>query len=204
VPSACFAEPGWATKEVKGWSGVLSGHPFRLKVPRMNESATDAEAFWAFSLEVYAKPQVAELCIALQDEYGFDVNLLLLGLWVAETQRKALDAERIRELREAVAPLNDNLVQPLRRVRRWAKPSDPVIETARYKLYGALKQVELNAERLVQAALVEALRPGLARVDEMPTPQAAARASLERYRQFLEAPDAAAVPLAQLIVRALP
>lgn len=170
----------------------------------MNEPATDAEAFWAFSLEVYAKPQVAELGIALQDECGFDVNLLLLGLWVAVTQRKALDAERICELREAVAPLNDNLVQPLRRARRWAKPSDPVTETARHKLYGALKQVELQAERLVQMALVEASRPGLARGDEMPTPQAAARASLERYRQSIEAPEAAAAPLAQLIVRALP
>ncbi len=170
----------------------------------MNESATDAKAFWAFSLEVYAKPQVAELCIALQDEYGFDVNLLLLGLWVAETQRKALDAEGICELREAVAPLNDNLVHPLRWARRWAKPSDRVAETAQHKIYGALKQVELEAERLVQMALVEASRPGLTQGDEMSTPQAAASASLERYRQSIEAPDAAVAPLVQLMVRALP
>ncbi len=170
----------------------------------MNESATDAEAFWAFSLEVYAKPQVAELCIALQDEYGFDVNLLLLGLWVAEMQRKALDAERICELREAVAQLNDNLVHPLRRARRWAKPSDPVAETPRRKIYGALKQVELEAERLVQAEMVETLSAGLQRGGETPTPQAAARASLERYRQSIEAPDSATAPLAQLIVKALP
>ncbi|KFD25744.1 hypothetical protein IH86_24020 [Sphingobium yanoikuyae] len=175
-----------------------------MKVPRMNESATDAEAFWAFSLEVYAKPQVAELCIALQDEYGFDVNLLLLGLWVAEMQRKALDAERICELREAVAQLNDNLVHPLRRARRWAKPSDPVAETPRHKIYGALKQVELEAERLVQAEMVETLAAGLQRGGETPTPQAAARASLERYRQSIEAPDSATAPLAQLIVKALP
>lgn len=169
----------------------------------MNESATDAEAFWAFSLEVYAKPQVAELCIALQDEYGFDVNLLLLSLWVAETERTVFDAERFGELREAVAPLNDNLVHPLRRARRWAKPSDPVAETARHKLYGALKQVELKAERLVQAALVGALAAGLAQRHETPTHQAAAKASLERYRQNIGAPETATAPLAQLIVKAL-
>lgn len=170
----------------------------------MDESATTADAFWAFSLEVYARPQVAQLCIALQDDYGFDVNVLLLGLWVAETERKVFDARLIGELREASAPLNDNLVHPLRRARRWAKPTDPVAETPRHKLYGALKQVELKAERLVQAALVEALATGLGRGGETPAPQAAATVSLENYRQAIGAPDAASTPLAQLIVRALP
>lgn len=169
----------------------------------MQEAAIDAESFWAFSLEVYARPRVAELCIALQDEFGFDVNLLLLGLWVAETDRTALDTERIGELREAAAALNDNLVQPLRRARRWAKPSEPVAETPRHKFYGALKQVELKAERLVQAALVEALVGGLARGGEAQTPQAAATVSLEKYRQAIGAPEAASIPLAQLIDRAL-
>lgn len=170
----------------------------------MDELATAADAFWAFSLEVYARPQVAELCIALQDEYGFDVNVLLLGLWIAETERTAFEAKLIRELREAVAPLNDNLVHPLRRSRRWVKPADPVAETPRHKLYGALKQVELKAERLVQAALMETLATGLVRGGESPTPQAAATVSLENYQKAIGAPDAASTPLAQLIFRALP
>ena len=38
---------------------------------------TAASAFWQFSLDVYARPQVAELCLALQDEHNFDVNAVL-------------------------------------------------------------------------------------------------------------------------------
>lgn len=170
----------------------------------MDNSATGVGAFWAFSLEVYARAQVADLCVALQDDYGFDVNLLLLGLWLAQTERTVLNAHSVTALRDAAAPLNDNLVHPLRRVRRWAKPSDPVAEAARSRLYGAIKQVELQAEHLVQMTLIEALRAsGNQDGGSQPTPQAAAGASFEAYREAIGAPANASALLGQLIVRAL-
>ena len=49
-----------------------------------------ADEFWQFSLEVYARPQVADLCLVLQDEHGFDVNILLLCLWLAQGEGRAL------------------------------------------------------------------------------------------------------------------
>jgi uncharacterized protein (TIGR02444 family) len=36
-----------------------------------------ANAFWDFSLKVYAAAGVADECILLQDRFGIDVNLLL-------------------------------------------------------------------------------------------------------------------------------
>ncbi len=37
--------------------------------------------FWDYSLGIYRKPGVADACIALQDEFGLDVNMLLACLW---------------------------------------------------------------------------------------------------------------------------
>ena len=45
--------------------------------------------FWRFSLHFYRQPKVAETCIALQEESGVDVNLLLFLLWQA-TRKRAL------------------------------------------------------------------------------------------------------------------
>ncbi|MGZ3308467.1 MAG: DUF2390 domain-containing protein, partial [Xanthobacteraceae bacterium] len=49
-------------------------------------SAADAPSaqgspFWRFSLRFYRQPKVADTCIALQEERGVDVNLLLFLLW---------------------------------------------------------------------------------------------------------------------------
>ncbi|MBA4355613.1 MAG: TIGR02444 family protein [Novosphingobium sp.] len=171
----------------------------------MNMPATAADAFWRFSLEVYSRPQVAELCLALQDEHGFDVNLLLLCLWRAQEQGLTLSQVEIRALRAGAADLNENLVGPIRQARRWARSRiddapDPQAKAERCEFYANLKQIELRGERFVQVALLGCLRRqgaggGAADV--------AARASLEGYRQVLAAPESTAAILAQLTVRAL-
>lgn len=172
----------------------------------MNGPVSQTQAFWAFSLDVYARPRVAELCIKLQDDYGFDVNLMLLGLWLAKTGPTALDEQGLAALRAAAAPFNDNLVHPLRRARRWAKPlagtaSDPEAEAVRRDLYAAIKQSELKAERLVQSALIECL--GRQRHLRCETAEAAAVSSLENYRRNLGAPSSAGAAVAELILRTL-
>jgi uncharacterized protein (TIGR02444 family) len=35
------------------------------------------DPFWRFSLDLYGRPGVAPACLALQDEAGADVNLVL-------------------------------------------------------------------------------------------------------------------------------
>ena len=49
--------------------------------------------FWRFSLHFYRQPKVADTCIALQEEAGVDVNLLLFLLWQA-TRKRALRRPR--------------------------------------------------------------------------------------------------------------
>ena len=80
-----------------------------------------ADEFWQFSLEVYARPQVADLCLVLQDEHGFDVNILLLCLWLAQGEGRALSQFEIGDLLGGVAALNENMVWLVRDARRWAK-----------------------------------------------------------------------------------
>lgn len=172
----------------------------------MNSLATAADTFWQFSLEVYSRPQVADLCLALQDDHGFDVNVLLLCLWLAREKGRTLGPTEIQALCAGVTELNQNLVWPLRRARRWTKTkidvaSDPQAQAECRKVYADLKTVELRGERCVQAALLECLAWGGAG-EPRPT-EVAARASLENYRQVITAPDLAAVVLMQLIVRAV-
>ena len=54
------------------------------------EAAEAAASFWAFSLEFYARPGVAEACLALQDRHGLDVNILLLCCWLGWSGRGRL------------------------------------------------------------------------------------------------------------------
>jgi len=135
----------------------------------MNPAET--EAFWQFSSAIYAKPGVAARCIALQDDAGRDVNLLLLALYAGLELGRRLDAADFTALEAAVADWTAQVTAPLRAVRRALKPSadDPAIAALRKTVQGA----ELEAERLAQRLLLSALPahameppgPDLARVN---------------------------------------
>ena len=103
------------------------------------------ELFWQHSLQHYAQPGVADACLALQDNYQVNVNLLLFYHWcftvnqpVPRSLRKALDEAVVR---------TDPAIQNHRIRRRAAKGS---------KVYEALKQQELELEAAQQAELVAA------------------------------------------------
>ena len=103
------------------------------------------ELFWQHTLQHYAKPGVADACLALQDNYQVNVNLLLFYHWcitvnqpISPVLRNALD--------EAVAT-TDPAIQNHRIRRREAKGSSD---------YEALKQQELKLEAAQQAELVAA------------------------------------------------
>lgn len=170
----------------------------------MNSLATAADTFWQFSLEVYSRPQVADLCLALQDDHGFDVNVLLLCLWLAREEGRTVGPTEIQALCAGVAELNENLVWPVRQARRWTRTRidvtpDPQAQAECREVYANLKAVELRGERCVQMALLECLAWGGA--GDASLAEVAARASLENYRQIIAAPDLAAAVLAQLTIR---
>lgn len=101
------------------------------------------EALWAFCVAVYDRPGVEEACLKLQDAYGTDVPLLLAALWSAVEGPGVLGADDLAALDRCVAPWRENVVQPLRRSRRWMKATGHADDPVR----GLVKRTELEAER---------------------------------------------------------
>ncbi|MDT2022464.1 TIGR02444 family protein [Methylocella sp. CPCC 101449] len=114
--------------------------------------------FWTFSLRFYRLDGVAPACLALQDEQGVDVNVLLFLLFVA-TQGRSLTQADVAAIDVAMADWRRETVAPLRAVRRVLRTPPAAIDAAQAEaLRERIKAVELEAERLEQKALF-ALRP---------------------------------------------
>ncbi len=111
--------------------------------------------FWTFSIALYAREDVADTCLRLQDEYGLNINLVLYSGFLAG-RGKALDASTLIFIRAALAPWQTTVVNRLRDVRCAQKrylsklPANPELRTAGSRWYELLKDVELQAERLEQ------------------------------------------------------
>ena len=121
--------------------------------PGMVESS---EGLWAFSLRTYARPGVAQACLALQDQAGADVNLLLFALWAA-SRGQSLTAADMARVDAATRPWRDGVVCPLRATRRALKALGGTRDAER--LRDQVKQAELEAERQQQAVMESLLPP---------------------------------------------
>ncbi|HWG04376.1 MAG TPA: TIGR02444 family protein [Beijerinckiaceae bacterium] len=129
-------------------------------------SAAQGSPFWTFSLHLYAKPGVADACLALQDGQGVDVNLLLFALWTGQNGR-LLRLSEMRGLIGLTEVWRREVVAPLRHVRRVLRePPQAIDAVAVARLRQEIKKLELESERLQQAALFD-WRPleGLGSVD---------------------------------------
>jgi uncharacterized protein (TIGR02444 family) len=150
----------------------------------------EPNAFWRFSLHGYRLPGVEAACLALQDGWATDTNLLLYCCWLGTTGR-ALDRRQLRRAMAAVARLQADAIQPLRRVRRALKTASAGLPGG----WGAdlrkrIGAVELDLEFLEQCALFE-LAQGLSPLARRQPPRAAAQASIARYLALLQVPPAA-------------
>ena len=145
----------------------------------MGEAADSA--FWRFSLGFYAVPEVAPACLALQDEAGVDVNLLLFLLFLAENGR-AVAREDVVRLDRMIAPWRTEVVESLRALRRRLKGGvADVPADSSERLRNMVKKIELEAERIEQAQL-EGLVPTMGR---RAAREEAARANLAAYGEHL-------------------
>lgn len=120
--------------------------------------------FWNWSLEFYDRPGIEDALIELQDRLGLDVNLLLFGCWTAVTGRGRISSKQWQSLVEGSAAWRDNIVEPLRRIRRYLKSqaSEPGVSDLRERIMA----VELLAERLAQLQIA-----GLAEVEAAVSPE---------------------------------
>jgi uncharacterized protein (TIGR02444 family) len=142
---------------------------------------------WRFSLRFYRQPKVADACIALQEEAGVDVNLLLFLLWHA-TLMHELSAGEVAALEGKIGPWRDATVIPLRTVRRALKAPPALVAGAGAELFRTrIKAVELEAERLQQEAMYELARASLLGRKALSS-QDAARASVAAYEAMCRAP----------------
>lgn len=136
--------------------------------------------FWQFSLAFYGDPEVADACLSLQDEAGADVNMVLLLLWQAD-QSRSLAAAEIKAIDEAITRWRQEVVAPLRGVRRWLKHhAGPVERSGVEELRRQVKRIELEAERLQQQAMA-GLADSIVRGAPAPSPRLAAQDSFAAY-----------------------
>lgn len=137
----------------------------------MTESSRQVdEESWAFALQLYAEPGVADACLRLQDEAGVDVMLLLTVAFAAVKRDVLLTAADIQELDAVCRPWREQVVQPLRAMRRALKsgpPPAPGAATERFR--SQIKASELAAERLQNDLLMEYL------LQKVPAPRAVLR-----------------------------
>ncbi|WP_019531537.1 TIGR02444 family protein [Dasania marina] len=107
--------------------------------------------FWQYSLTVYQRPAVAELCLQLQDDYGVDINMLLCAAWLASIGQPLTDP-LLQGLLAESEQWQQRCVQPLRQARRFLKT------TSSSDIYQQAKALELQAEALQQQRLYDQLR----------------------------------------------
>ncbi len=117
--------------------------------------AIDAES-WAFALELYAEPGIADACLALQNECGVDVMMLLMATFAAVRRRIALTPSDVAAMDAACRDWRERVVLPLRALRTMLKSGPaPAPNEQTEKLRSSIKAAELSAERLQNEALAQ-------------------------------------------------
>lgn len=112
---------------------------------------------WEFSLTVYGTADVEQACLLMQDKLDIDVNLLLTCLWLAVTGRGRFSTGELEDIETQVAYWQQQIIQPLRQVRRQLKDLSRVGGTVHNTLRKSVSACELDAEQVEQQMLEQAL-----------------------------------------------
>ncbi len=107
---------------------------------------------WDWASRAYAEPDVARLCLELQDAHGQSVCLLLWAAWAALDGRTP-SAATLAQAIGLARVWNRDVIEPLRGARLGLAGVSGLTDTARQALKAQIQQSELSAER----ALLEAL-----------------------------------------------
>jgi uncharacterized protein (TIGR02444 family) len=130
----------------------------------MNEPAKN-QSCWDFVIELYAKPGISQACLELQDRLGVDVSFLLTVLFYAKQGGIDFSVDEIASLDRSISAWRNEIILPLRRLRRRVKGSD-LLNSATEEFYRRIKADELLAEQLEIKALEQQL-------EQMPTNRSA-------------------------------
>jgi uncharacterized protein (TIGR02444 family) len=120
----------------------------------MTQACVTTLSLWDFSLQLYARPAVADTCIELQDQQGINVNVFLWCVWLA-ARGQVLDSARLLSALQRIHTWDEQYIHPLRQLRRRMKAefgsADLNIEAVRQHI----KSAELLAEQQLQYWLDE-------------------------------------------------
>ena len=112
--------------------------------------------FWDFSLKLYREKAVAPACLALQNDYAADVNILLYCCWLGVAGAGRLSEADMRRVVAAVDAWQSDMIRPLRRLRQRLKQGfEPVPEDTCQRLRQAIQLLEIDAEHVEQLLLAE-------------------------------------------------
>ena len=115
-------------------------------------------SFWNWAVSVYARAEVSDACLALQDRHGQSVPYLLWAAWAA-VEGRVLDEARLKDGADLAERCEEVAIGPLRAVRRGMKaPVKGLSAPAREGVRERVRAAELAAERALIDAL-EALAP---------------------------------------------
>lgn len=130
------------------------------------------ESFWDYSCRVYAYPQVSATCLALQNEHGLDVNLLLFAVWHGRS-RGMLDTQTRDAALSFSAKWSDAVVRSLRTARTWLKKQAREMEELSLleregilDLREQIKALELHTEHFQQDHLEALSKSPIRALDE--------------------------------------
>lgn len=104
-----------------------------------------ASQFWQYSTALYADNSVKQNCLALQEDFGLNVNVLLLCSY-CNSRGEVYSEDSFQQLNLAIKASEDLLTQH-RNIRKAAKEHHP----QQYKL---LLEEELEMERQQQSILL--------------------------------------------------
>jgi uncharacterized protein (TIGR02444 family) len=107
------------------------------------------ERLWQFSLSYYSARGVKDACLALQNQYHGNVNLLLLLKWLDE-QQMAFEKTEWHHIQQCLGR-SESLLLSYRELRKHLKPH--VVDS----LYREALQFELQLEKQQQSDLVDCI-----------------------------------------------
>ena len=112
--------------------------------------------FWQYSVAFYREPGIAEACLKLQNQYGFDVNLVLFCIWYGLHQG-LLPTPLLQQALGFSHHWNALGVRPLRDARTMLKRDARLQSLSSAADINALRErikgLELKAEQIQQQEL---------------------------------------------------
>lgn len=132
-----------------------------------------------FAVAVHDRPGVADACVALQDRFDVDVNILLYAAYIGAVRRRSATPDGLAAARTHVDAWHRDVVRPLRAVRRLLKTGPPPAPTPQTdEVRKQVAKAELDAE-FVELDLLGDWAAGLDDAPGTGSPSELARTAME-------------------------